>query len=128
MPGTPIIYASSTSAITFLELLSIKGPVVAATSWVLLGLEVHGDIPHLMAEDLPMNWSRRPYPSSTQNFGTQWAQAMVSPFLQVPSCRIPLSGYPAEHNLLINPLHTDTSGLLRVISQEEVPFELNEWG
>jgi len=127
-PGTPIIYASNVSAITFMELLAIKGPVVANGSWVLITIQINADAPHLMSEDLPPDWGRRPYPTSTQAFGTNWAQSMMSPFLKVPSCRIPLSSYSAEHNLLINPLHPEAMKSMKIIAKEEVSFELNEWG
>jgi len=127
LKGTPIIYASNYTAINFMELLCIKGPVVAAAKWILVELEIRGDIPHLESKDLPSDWSARPYPKSTQEFGTQWAQSMVTPYLKVPSCRIPLSSYPQEHNLLINPLHPDRNKLIDIISIEEVSFELNKW-
>ena len=127
LKGTPLIYASNYSAINFMELLSIKGPVVAATKWILIVLEIKGDIPHLEAQDLPPDWSTRPYPKSTQEFGTQWAQSRVTPFLKVPSCRIPLSSYPQEHNLLINPIHPDCNKLIDIVSMEEVSFRLNQW-
>lgn len=125
--GTPMIYASNFSSITFMELLSIKGPIVTSTKWVLVMLEVLGDIPQLDSADLPSDWYRRPYPHSTQEFGTQWAQSMTTPYLKVPSCRIPLSSYPLEHNLLINPLHPERNNLVKVISTEQVSFELNQW-
>lgn len=127
LQGTPMIYASNCSAITFMELLSIKGPIVAGTKWILATFEVNSEIAQLNASDLPTGWYVRPYPRSTQEFGTRWAQKVTPPFLKVPSCRIPLTNYPAEHNLLINPLHPDTNKHLRVISEVEVSFELNDW-
>ena len=51
--GTPVIYASSVSALNFLELLSIKGPIVTESSWKLVSLEVVGSIPELEVDDLP---------------------------------------------------------------------------
>lgn len=125
--GTPMIYASNSSAITFMELLSIRGPVVTSIKWRLVILEVLGDIPQLDAADLASDWYQRPHPHSTQEFGTQWAQSMATPYLKVPSCRIPLSSYPDEHNLLINPLHPERNNLIKVISTEQVSFELNQW-
>jgi RES domain-containing protein len=125
--GTPMIYASNFSSISFMELLCIKGPLVATTSWILISLEISVDIPHLDPSDLPPDWNYRPYPPSTQKFGTNWAQSMTTPFLKVPSCRIPISSYLNEHNLLINPLHPYMTKLIRIISIEDVSFELNKW-
>lgn len=120
-----MIYAASSSALCYVELLSIKGPVVSSAKWVLVTMDIKQSIPHLMAENLPAEWTRRPYPKATQQFGTEWAQGLSMPFLKVPSCRIPLSSYPHEHNLLINPLHPDWTKLVTVESLEEVSFELN---
>ena len=125
--GTPMIYASNFSSISFMELLCIKGPLVATTSWILISLAVSGDISYLNPSDLPPDWNHRPYPPSTQEFGTNWALNLTTPFLKVPSCRIPISGYPNEHNLLINPLHPDMTKLIRIIAIEDVSFELNKW-
>lgn len=122
-----MIYASNVSALTFMELLSIRGAIVTSTKWILVGLEVLGNIPHLDERDLPSDWYHRPYPSSTQEFGTQWAQRMETPFLSVPSCRIPLSSYPVEHNLLINPLHAARNKVVQVVSTQQVSFALNSW-
>lgn len=127
LPGTPLIYAASSSALCFMELLAIKGPVVSSAKWLLLTLDVPDEVPHLVAKDLPADWRWRPYPVSTQRFGTSWAQSVSMPFLKVPSCRIPLSAYPVEHNLLINPLHPERTKLVDIVSSEEVSFELNRW-
>lgn len=126
--GTPLIYASNYSAINLIEFLSIKGPTVTECNWILVELNVLGDIPYLDSNDLPLDWDGRPYPKSTQDFGTEWAHGQSTPYLMVPSCRIPISRYPEEHNLLINPLHPDRSALVSVVSMEKVSFKLNEWG
>ena len=125
--GTPLIYACNHSSLNFIELLSIKGPIVTSTKWKLVVLEVEGDIPYIDPKDLPSDWKTRPYPASTQDFGTQWAQSMATPYLIVPSSRIPLSSYPDEHNLLINPLHPQKANLITVLNTEKVSFELNHW-
>src|SRR5690606_11561059 len=87
---TPMIYACNYSALNFLELLSIKGPVVSTSSWLLVHMDIAVEIPALSVDDLPDNWRDRPYPYTTLEFGTQWAKRKVSPVLKVPSCRIPV--------------------------------------
>ncbi|MEX2594987.1 MAG: RES family NAD+ phosphorylase [Anditalea sp.] len=124
--GTPMVYSCNCCALNFLELLSIKGSVVSSSSWNLVTLEISGEIPYLDVNDLPSNWKKRPYPYSTQEFGTQWAKGLVSPVLKVPSCRIPFSRYPQEHNLLINPLHPDFSKAVKLVAVESVSFEVNK--
>ncbi len=123
--GTPIIYGSNVSALNFLELLSIKGPVVSSSTWLLTILEISEDLPYLDIDDLPENWKNRPYPLSTQQIGTEWAKQLMSPVLKIPSCRIPLSRYPEEHNLLINPFHPEFTNVVKVNSEEKVSFEIN---
>ena len=125
--GTGILYTSNVSAINFLELLSIKGAIVTAVKWVLVTLEISGEIPYLNSKDLPKDWNIRPYPVSTQRFGTNWVQSQMSFSLKVPSCRLPLSRYPEEHNLIVNPSYPDFGNLITVESIVDVDFELNKW-
>jgi RES domain-containing protein len=123
--GTPMIYCCSVAALNFLELLSIKGPVVSKSAWILVSLEIIDDIPFLDSAELPQEWKRRPYPTSTQQIGTEWAKGMISPILKVPSCRIPLNNYSEEYNLLINPLHPEFHQAVNLIKTEDVSFEVN---
>ncbi|MGK7395468.1 MAG: RES family NAD+ phosphorylase [Candidatus Cyclobacteriaceae bacterium M3_2C_046] len=125
LPGTPLIYACKPGALNYLEMLSIKGASVTTSTWELVTLEVTGEIPRVAPDSLPSNWKRRPYPTSTQEIGTQWAQEKLSLCLKVPSCRISLSLYPQEHNLLINPLHPDFSALIKPVKSESISFEIN---
>lgn len=123
--GVPLIYACNRISLNYLELLAIKGSAVASTNWKLVTLEVSGSIPRFHTNSLPADWKRRPYPKSTQEFGSQWAQSMGSPYLIVPSCRVALTAYPEEHNLLINPIHPEFTTLVKHIKTEPVSYELN---
>ena len=80
----------------------------------------HKEPTHLSAD-----WKNRPHPRSTQEFGTTWAKGMISPVLKIPSCRIPLSTYPSEHNVLINPLHPDFINSVKLVEEWDVSFEVN---
>lgn len=123
--GTPIIYGCSVSSLNFLELLSIKGAVVTQSKWKLVVLEIAEKTPELDATHLPIDWKNRPHPKSTQEFGTAWAKGMISPVLKIPSCRIPLSSYPNEHNILINPLHSEFLSSVKLVEEWDVSFEVN---
>ena len=123
--GTPIIYACSVSALNFLELLSIKGPIVTESSWKMVSLEVVGHIPELEVDELPISWKNRPYPRTTQELGSIWAKRELSPYLKVPSCRIPLANFSQEHNLLINPMHPEFKQKIKVTDTWDVSFEVN---
>lgn len=123
--GTPIIYACNQISINFVELMSIKGSAVMLSEWQLVTLSIQVDIPHVLQESLPADWADRPYPFSTQKFGSAWAEKHISPFLKVPSARLPLIAYPAEHNLLINPLHEEAFKNIQVVDVSPVSFALN---
>ena len=123
--GTPVIYACSFSSLNFLELLSIKGSVVSYASWIMVTLEINSEISYIDAADLPKDWRDRPYPISTQQIGTAWVKEKVSPILKIPSCRIPVSSFEQEYNLLINPLHPDFNQAVKLLGTEEVNFEVN---
>jgi len=123
--GTPIIYTCNYSSLNFLELLSIKGPVVSLSDWILVTLEIQTELSYIERDELPSDWRQRPYPISTQQIGTAWAKQMVSPVLKIPSCRIPISSFENEFNVLINPLHPEFHQAVKLISTEDVGFEVN---
>lgn len=122
---TPMIYACTMSSLNFLELLSIKGPVVTQSKWKLAVLEIEGPVPELDVEFLSSDWKNRPYPRSTREFGTGWAKGMISSTLKIPSIRVPLKSFPQEHNLLINPLHREFAKTVKLIEEWDVTFEVN---
>ncbi|MHA7129568.1 RES family NAD+ phosphorylase [Algoriphagus namhaensis] len=123
--GTPILYCASLSSLNFLELLSIKGHSVTQSQWRLVELEITSKVPELDPQSLSPDWKNRPHPRSTQEFGTQWAKAMLSLAIKVPSCRIPLYRYPEEHNVLINPFHPNFQKEVKVIHEWDATFEVN---
>ncbi len=53
---------------------------------------------------LPKDWSSSPAPTEVQSIGDDWARALVSAVLEVPSAII-----PPEKNYLLNPAHADYS-------------------
>lgn len=125
-PGTPLVYTSNIISLPFLELYSIKGPAVSTSKWILATLEIEGEIPMLEPDNLPADWNMRPHSRTTKDFGTAWANSKEMQCLKVPSARIPLSAYPTEFNLLINPLHPGFYEHVKVKVEEEVSFAINE--
>ena len=123
--GIPLVYTCSHTSLNFLELLSIKGPIVSMAEWSLIQIEIEEDLPYLDIDDLPNDWNRRPYSKNTQAIGNYWAKQQDSYGLKVPSCRIPLINYPKEHNLLINPLHPEFIEKVKLIEETEVSFAIN---
>lgn len=122
--GTPIIYCASSKAIATFEILSIFGSKVSSNPYILATIEVTGILNYIREIDIPKDWNAIPRPLSTQEIGTAWAKSMESLGLMVPSARLPLSAYPNEHNLLINPLSSDFGIHFNVIKEEKFLFKL----
>ncbi len=122
---TPVIYASSSVSLSMLEHLSIRGASVSRYDWKLATLELDPKPQFVNATDLPKNWNFRPHPRSTQELGSSWALQRKSLVLAVPSARLPFSRFPQEYNLLINPFHPEFLKKIRLVSKEDVPFQLN---
>ncbi len=101
------------------------GRQAAKGNFVLAELNLDGDIPTLEKNDLPVDWIRRPHSRATKEFGTNWAKMRPSLYIKVPSARMPLSSFPEEHNLLINPFHMDFLKSVEDVGIETINFEIN---
>lgn len=102
--GERVVYTSSNSALSIVELLShIKG-VRGNLPYVILKLETFKSKVLELAEithKLPDNWAHTHNGKMlTQKIGSQWLNEMASPLLKVPSVHT-----PDDHNFLINPRH-----------------------
>jgi len=124
--NVPVIYCCNTRSLTLFETYSISGPAVANGKFVLAEIEIEGSIPSIVVKDLPKNWRSRPHSRQTKKFGSFWASKKQSLCLRVPSARMPISCFPEEHNLLINPFHPDFIKSVKILNIEKVQFEVNE--
>lgn len=122
---TPVIYASSYVSVSMIEHLSIRGASVSDFNWKIAVLELDAEPQRIDLNELPRGWDFRPHPRSTQEIGSNWALKKESLALAVPSARIPLRFFEQEYNLLINPFHPDFLKKIKVLSEEEIPFQLN---
>ena len=122
---TPIIYASSYVSVSMMEHLSIRGASVSDFNWKIAILELDAEPQRIDLNELPRGWGFRPHPRSTQEIGSNWALKRESLALAVPSARIPLRFFEQEYNLLINPFHPDFLKKVKVLYEEELPFQLN---
>ena len=122
---TPVIYASSYVSVSMMEHLSIRGASVSDFNWKIAVLELDAEPQRIDLNELPRGWDFRPHPRSTQEIGSNWALKKESLALAVPSARIPLRFFEQEYNLLINPFHPDFLKKIKVLSEEEIPFQLN---
>ena len=122
---TPVIYASSYVSVSMMEHLSIRGASVSDFNWKIAVIELDAEPQRIDLNELPRGWDFRPHPRSTQEIGSNWALKKESLALAVPSARIPLRFFEQEYNLLINPFHPDFLKKIKVLSEEEIPFQLN---
>ena len=67
--------------------------------------------------DLPADWKADIHPSSTRNYGTQWAAQKRSAVLSVPSAVV-----SDERNYLINPAHPNFA---KIKFSNPKPFEFD---
>ena len=111
--GAPMVYTSETQALACLEtivhlntgglplnrfLVSITIPEAI---WMAARVETSATV--------PAGWNAEPAGRASIRFGTIWSRSRASALLRVPSIIV-----PDECNVLINPLHPDTSGIRAV--------------
>ena len=125
--GTGILYFANSISLAHTEWLSIKGPAVIASKWLLVTVQIDTKPFSIMAEDLPSDWIQNPPSRGTQKLGDIWTKETMSLALKVPSARLPLIAYPDEHNLLINPLHPDFTKTIVLKELTELNFNVNKW-
>jgi RES domain-containing protein len=99
--GVPCIYTSATRALALLEYTVNTNIDDIPRSLSIVSIKIPGDdIQVVPIADLPGNWTAKPMPDDTRNFGS----ALLSPpghlVIQIPSVVI-----PEEFNYLLNPLH-----------------------
>lgn len=103
-PGTRVVYAAETLALSALEKFVHLEAAAAALDFVYFKITVPEQvkIKVLPGSALPANWRNFPAPSSTMDIGTAWVRKNESVLLRVPSTVIPV-----ECDFLVNPAHPD---------------------
>lgn len=122
----PIIYTASHLSLCTTELMAIMGTHVRLRDWCRVIYKVDGKITFFAKEKLSADWNHRPHSTSTQLMGKTWLLQQKTPVLAVPSARLPLSAYPSEFNLLLNPLHPDLRKKVSVYRTEDFDFAVND--
>lgn len=124
--GYPIIYTASHVSLCTTELMAIMGTRVRLFDWCHVIYRVAGSINYFPVDELPKDWNHRPHPTSTQEVGRAWLLDHKLPAMAVPSARLPLSAFPSEFNLLLNPLHPNLRNKVSVFKTEIFSFAMNE--
>ncbi len=99
--GNPVLYTSSTSSLSILELLVHLDYDLIPNDLVIVQLEIPEDsIQKVTEKELPKNWRANPSPDKLKELGAGWIKENKHLALQVPSAVNPL-----ESNLILNVAH-----------------------
>jgi len=115
----PVVYASENRSLATLEFL-VHVPLSLLPNHLSIAcLDIPSDIvvEQISIADLPKNWRDYPAPSELADAGSEWAIAMRSLLLRVPSVVV-----PDEFNILINPRHPDMNRVV-ISSVERYMFD-----
>lgn len=102
-PGSAIVYTSETQSLAALEMLVHLEAAELFKDYVLIAVEIEKSLlQDIDRARLPRNWRTDPSPASLRKIGDEWAFALSSVALRVPSALV-----PDENNVLLNPSHPD---------------------
>ncbi|MCK0145821.1 RES family NAD+ phosphorylase [Arenibacter sp. F26102] len=106
--NVPMIYASSTASLAFLELLRRFKPRHIPINFCLIeyALDDKVSILEITAKELPVNWDSPIHNDKTQLIGDKFIRDNKHLLLKVPSVLL-----PSEYHYNINPLHPDIKKL-----------------
>jgi RES domain-containing protein len=98
--GVAVVYTSATRSLAALETLVHLNPPVMF-NYGIIRIEFDEEwVERLTLAALPTDWKVEPPPLSTRQLGDEWARALRSAILAVPSVII-----PQETNYVLNPAH-----------------------
>lgn len=123
MPGVAVVYTSATVSLAALETLVHVDAADAPADLVVIPVEIPEalGVREIATGELPRNWRATPAPPALQQLGSEWARALETPVLSVPSAVV-----PQERNYILNPAHPDTARL-KIGSPEPFSFDLRLW-
>lgn len=117
--GVPMVYASDSISLAALEKLVHlhRSDVLNAYSLCAITLS-EKNVMSLDSKSLPSDWREDPAPASTIAIGDDWIASADSLGLWVPSTII-----PEQHNMLINPDHSDFENLIKKTKVNQFIFD-----
>ena len=111
--GAPLVYTSETQALACLETivhLNAGGlPLNRYLVSVTIPKTVWAGAQTETSRSVPVGWDAEPAGRASIQFGTTWIRSMKSALLKIPSVIV-----QDENNILINPLHPDSSAIKAV--------------
>ena len=117
--GRAVIYTSETRSLAMVEFLVHVSWMKAPSDLGIATLEIADEIqPEILSPaDLPEDWRLYPAPPRLADLGTDWVHSRRSLLLKVPSAVI-----EQEHNILINPGHSDLVRV-KVLEIKDLEFD-----
>lgn len=117
--GSKMVYTSGTLSLASLELFVHLEPLLIPNDLFAVAATIPDNVSseEVAVADLPNDWQNYPAPTSLKDFGTQWLQELRSFVLIVPS-----AVNPEEKNILLNPLHPESSKISDIKPQ---PFQFD---
>ena len=115
----PVVYASENRSLATLEFWVHVPLSILPSNLSIACLDISDDIvvEQISIADLPKNWRDYPTPPELADLGSEWAMAMRSLLLRVPSVVV-----LDEFNILINPKHPDRNRVV-ISSVESYMFD-----
>ena len=111
LPRIPVLYFASTPSVALLEMANyLPNPRLIPANYRLGIYHLPDTVSSktIRVEKLFLDWSRYPYPSSTQALGSQWLNDGSSLILFVPSVAVPAG---LENIAVVNPRHPQINRL-----------------
>ena len=105
-PGQRAVYLSSALSLAAMEIFVHLGDDAARLEYVYFNVEIPASVSILSLTRKPKGWRNEPPTEASMRVGDRWLKDGNSALLEVPSAII-----PSETNLILNPLHPDTSKL-----------------
>ncbi len=115
------MYLSSTLSLAAIETFVHLGDDAARLEYVYFEVEIPPSVLILLLARKPKGWRNEPPTEASMRVGNRWLRDGRSALLEVPSAII-----PSETNLILNPLHLDTSKL-RVGAARAFQFDPRMW-
>jgi RES domain-containing protein len=102
--GIEMIYTASNRSLAMAEVAVHLSLATLPDDYMIMTIYIPDDISmtKLNSSDLPADWNKFPYPSTTQGIGDKFITENLHCVLQIPS-----SVTEGDYNLLINPHHAE---------------------
>lgn len=121
--GVSVAYCASSLSLAILELFVHVDPATIPDDLVAIEAELDAAASREVLDPtaLPADWRALPAPDALKDLGSEWARAMRSVALVVPSAVV-----PREQNVLVNPAHPDMRHL-KVLATAPFSFDPRMW-